>query len=455
MTNPTPDERRPGPLAGLRVLDSAAVWAMPLAAAMLSDLGADVIKVESTVRLVRGGEPYPDNEPTENHFNRGGVFAALNRGKRSLTLNFGAERGIELFKDLVAKSDILIDNNRPGVMKRLGIDYPVLSKINPRLIHLSNSGYGQTGPWTQYGAIALGLEPTTGVSSLTGYRDGPPQRWNYLTDFPTGMMAVFAILGAVRHLRRTGEGQWIDLCMYEIGAAMLGPELMEYTVNGRVPPRRGNRSPYLEQGVYPCAGDDRWVAISVRNDDDWTALCRAMGRPELETDTRFSSKGARQRNHDAFDELLGAWTRTRDAHDVMRALQAAGVPAGALLDVRDMFADPQLRARGFWQMVGNEETSPVGRRPYPTGGWKLSRTPMRVAGPPSTLGQHNAEILTGLLGVRPDELAALEAERVVGTTPVPPGPIPRVAPFEDRIASGQWQSRDRDFAQKIRDALES
>lgn len=453
-TSDTSDKRPPGPLTGLRVLDSAAVWAMPLAAAMLGDLGAEVIKVESTVRIVRGGEPYPNNEPTEDHFNRGGTFAALNRGKKSVTLNLGSKRGVELFKELVAKSDILIDNNRPGVMKRLGLDYPVLREVNPKLIHLSNSGYGQTGPWTEYGAIALALEPTTGMSALTGYRDGPPQRWNYLTDFPTGMMGVFAILGAIRHLRQTGEGQWIDLCMYEVGTALVGPEVMEYTANGHIPPRRGNRSPHFAQGCYPCTGEDRWVTISIRDDDDWAAFCAATGQPTLETDERYSTNEARLRNHDALDELIGAWTTSRDAWDVMRTLQGAGVPAGAVLNTRDMLADPQLHARGFWQVVGNDENSPVGKRPYATGGWKLSRTPARVAGPPATLGQHNEEILQGLLGVPAAEMAELEAADVIGTKPSPLGRIPGVTPYEGRIATGSWTERDADFEAHIWAAFE-
>ncbi|MFA7249411.1 MAG: CoA transferase [Dehalococcoidia bacterium] len=455
MADSTPNTRRPGPLAGLRVLDAAGVWAMPLAAAMLGDLGAEVIKVESTTRIdMRGSEPFHDNEPTDNYFNRSGTFGTLNRGKKSLTINLKTERGIELYKELIAKSDVLIENNRPGVMKRLGLDYPILSKINPKLIHLSNSGYGQTGPWQHYGAIALSLEPTTGVSSLTGYKDGPPLRWNWLTDFPTAMVAVFAVLGAVRHLRQTGEGQWIDLCMYEVGVSLIGPEVMEYTVNGRMPERRGNRHRvFAPQGNYRAAGDDRWVTISARDDQDWAALCTQIGRPELASDARFATVAARREHHDAIDEIITAWTQTRDAHDVMRTLQAAGVPSGAVLDVRDAFNDPQLHARGLWQVVGTEETSPVGPKAYPTGGWKLSRTPVAIQGPAPTLGQHNEEILIGLLGVQADEMSALEATGVIGTRPAQEGYVPSVLSVEERIRDGRWQSHDPDYTQHIADVF--
>lgn len=451
-STPTP---RAGPLAGLRVLDAAGVWAMPLAAAMLGDLGAEVIKVESTTRIdMRGSEPFQDNEPTPNYYNRSGVFGSLNRGKRSLSLNLKTERGIELYKELIAHSDVLIENNRPGVMKRLGLDYPVLSEINPALIHVSNSGYGQTGPWSAYGAIALSLEPTTGVSSLTGYRDGPPVRWNWLTDYPTAMMAVFAVLGAIRHRRLTGEGQWIDLCMYEVGVSLIGPEVMEYTVNGRIPPRRGNRHPvFAPQGCYRCAGEDRWVTVSVRNDNEWDALCRVLERPELAADERFLTSADRHAHHDLIDDLISAWTETRDAQEVMRSLQAVGVPAGAVQDVRDVFNDPQLHQRRFWQWVGDDK-SPVGAKPYTMGGWKLSRTPNVIAGPAPTLGQDNADILTGLLGVAGDELPELEALGVIGTSPAQEGYVPDVLSVDERIGAGRWQSHDPDFTQRLATAFE-
>lgn len=448
------DTRRPGPLAGLRILDAAGVWAMPTAAGMLGDLGAEVIKVESTVRVdMRGSEVFQDNDPTANYHNRSGVFGTLNRGKKSLTLNFKTERGIELFKELVAKSDILIENNRPGVMKRFGIDYPVLQQINPKLIHLSNSGYGQTGPWQNYGAIALSLEPTTGVSSLTGYRGGPPLRWNWLTDFPTALMAVYAVLGAVRHLRRTGEGQWIDLCMYEVGVSLIGPEVMDYTVNQRIPERRGNRHPvFAPQGCYPCAGEDRWVTLSVRDDEEWATLCGAMGRPELATDVRYASEEGRREHHDALDEIISAWTKTREAGEVMRTLQGLGVPAGAVLDTQDVFNDPQMHARRFWQWTGSD-SDPVGPKPYPTGGWKMSLTPPRIQGPAPTLGQHNVQILTEVLGVSADELQMLEATGVIGTRPAQEGYIPTVLTPAERIRDGRWAKQDPDFAQHLREAF--
>lgn len=453
MPDATPDA--PRPLAGIRVLDAAGVWAMPLAAAMLADMGAEVIKVESTVRIdMRGSEPFQDNDPTDNYFNRSGVFGTLNRGKRSLTLNLKTPRGIDLYKQLVAQSDVLIENNRPGVMTRLGIDYPVLANVNPRLIHLSNSGYGQTGPWANYGAIALSLEPTTGVSSLTGYQDGPPLRWNWLTDFPTAMMAVFAVLGALRHRRLTGEGQWIDLCMYEVGVSLIGPEVMQYTVNGRLPQRRGNRHPaFAPQGCYPCAGDDRWVAISVRSDDEWRTLCSAIAQPALADDPRFRSAPDRHAHHDDIDDILATWTREHAPDDVMHTLQAAGVPAGAVLDVRDVFHDPQLHHRRFWQWVG-DDSAPVGPKPYPTGGWKLSRTPNHIAGPSPTLGQDNVHILTNLLGLDPDELTRLEAEGVIGSRPAQEGYVPTVLAPEERVRDGRWHDHDPNVARTLADAFQ-
>ncbi len=446
-----------GVLAGFRVIDSSAVWAMPLATAMLGDMGADVVKVESTGRPdTRGAEPFQGNDPTEEYFNRSGIFGTLNRGKRSVTLDFKSERGAEIFKQLVAESDVLIENNRPGVMKRLGLDYPVLSKINPRLIMLSNSGYGQTGPWSQYGAIALSLEPTTGVSSLTGYPGGPPVRWNWLTDYPTAMVAVFAVLGAIRTRERTGVGQWIDLCMYEVGVSTIGPEILDFTVNGQVPERRGNRHPvFAPQGCYRCAGEDRWVAISVRDDDEWQRLARVMERLDLASDERFVQVEGRRTHHDLLDDEIGSWTAGREARDVMEALQAEGVPAGAVQDVGDLFRDSQMHHRGFWQWVGSDATSPVGPKPYPTAGWRMSSTPMSIRGPAPTLGQHNEEVLGGLIGVPPDELQQLEEQGVIGHQPIQRGYVPSVMSEDEKIRDARWVGHDPRFAELLAETFAS
>ena len=442
-----------GVLAGIRILDAATVWAMPLAAALLADMGAEVIKVESTDRPdVRGSEPFLNNEITDDYFNRSGAFGALNRGKKSLTLNIKKPRGMELYKQLLSMSDVLFENNRPGVMKRLGIDYSVLSKLNPRLIHISNSGYGQTGPWAQYGAIARGLEPTTGVSSLTGYRGGPPES-AHLTDYPTAMIGVFATLAALRHRRRTGRGQWIDLSMYELGVSLVGSTVMEYTVNGRVPDRRGNRHPvFAPQGCYRCAGEDRWIALSIRNDEEWAALCRVMARPEFVQDERFRSVSGRHEHHDAIDEIITSWTESRHARGAMDLLQAAGVAAGAVLDPRDIYQDPHLHSRRFWQLIGDAK-SPVGAKPYALPGWQMSATPLKIPLGPSALGQHNAELLTGLLGVHPDELPILETDGVIGSAPAQREYRPRLFSAEEQIKAGRWRSYDPDFAVQLNEAF--
>jgi benzylsuccinate CoA-transferase BbsF subunit len=443
-----------GVLAGLRVIDSATVWAMPLATTLMGDMGAEVIKVESTNRIdTRSAEPFLDNNPTTEYFNRSGVFNTLNRGKKSVTLNLRSEEGRELFKKLIAKSDILVENNRPGVMKRLGLDYEELSKINPGLIHLSNSGYGQTGPWQSYGAIALALEPTTGLSYLTGYENGPPIRWNWFTDYPTAKTAVFALLGAIRHRRRTGEGQWIDLSMYEVGVSLLGEKVLDFTMNGRTPVRRGNRhEDFAPQGCYPCAGEDRWVALSVRNQDEWARFCDAIGSTELASDERFRDAAARQQNHTALDELIAAWTSSRDAFEVASLLQGWGIPASAVQTVRDLYHDAHLRERGFWQWVG-DDSHPVGPQPFPATLWRLSATPNRIQGPSSTLGQHNREVLVDLLGVDEAELPGLEDRGVIGTRPIQEGYVPRGLPLEERVVRGRWREYNPDFLADVREGL--
>lgn len=453
MTDSSPDQRSRGVLAGLRILDAATVWAMPLAAAMLADMGAEVIKVESPDRPdMRGSEPFENNEIKDDFYNRSGAYGALNRGKKSLTLNIKKPRGMELYKQLISQSDVLFENNRPGVMKRLGLDYSVLSALNPRLIQISNSGYGQTGPWAQYGAIARGLEPTTGVSSLTGYRGGPPES-AHLTDYPTAMMGVFATLAALRSRRRTGRGQRIDLCMYEIGVSLLGSTMMEYTVNGRVPARNGNRHRvFAPQGCYRCDGDDRWVVLSIRNDDEWLALCSAIGRPDLARDERFRSVSGRHEHHDAIDQIITSWTESRQPRQVMDLLQAAGIPAAAVLDPRDIYQDPQLHRRRFWQLVGDDESS-VGSKPYALGGWRMSATPPRIPLPPANMGQHNTEILTSLLSVHPDEFSALEADGVIGIQPAQRGYRPRLFSTVEQVKEGRWHAHDPGFSEHLEDAF--
>ena len=464
------------PLAGVRVIDSSRVWAMPFATGLLADMGAEVIKVEATTYLdTRQAEPFLHNDPRQRFWERSGIYNSLNRGKRGVTLNLATEEGRQLFRELVATADVLVENNRPGVFTRLGLDYEALRAVRPDLIMLSNSGYGQTGPWRTYGAIALSLEPTTGLAHFTGYPGGPPVRWSWFTDFPACWTAVFAVCGALYHRNRTGEGQHIDLAMYEVGVSLLGEELLDYMLNGVDRPRIGNRHPeQAPHGVYPTRSaergtrngpdathdsafgvprstlEDTWVTIAVMSEAKWQALCAVMGRPELVQDPRFRTAAARKAHEDELDALVAAWTATRDQCEVMHTLQAAGIAAGAVQTTRDLFFDPQLTARGFFERVDHSDRDPaLGVRPYPGRAWRLSRTPGAIQRRAPGLGEHNGAVLHGLLGVPEAALAALAERGVIGDAPAEGTPVPVVTPPEERIAQGRWAAWDPDFEQRL------
>ena len=354
------------PLDGVRVVDLSRVFAMPYAGAFLSDLGAEVIKVDScqaqfidTTRTLNG--PYPDNEPGEMFWERGGTFQTLNRGKRSLTLDLRSEDAVALLKRLVSLSDVVLENFTPRVMRRFGLDYPSLKALKPDLIMVSNTGYGHSGPWSNYGAMAAALEPTHGTGAFMGYLDlGPDGRLgdsgvpnkvaNSYTDFLASITAQFAVLAALLHRNTTGRGVWVDLAMYQVGVSFLGEGLLDYAFNGRRTRRMGNRHEYLSpHGCYPCLGEDQWVVIAARDEEDWQLFCQAIGQPSLAGDPRFFDPLARHGNQDALDAIIGEWTSQRTPYEVMDILQGEGVPSGPVLNAGELLRDPHLRARGFFE----------------------------------------------------------------------------------------------------------
>jgi crotonobetainyl-CoA:carnitine CoA-transferase CaiB-like acyl-CoA transferase len=286
------------------------------------------------------------------------------------------------------------------------------------------SGYGQSGPWRDYAAYGTGLEAVSGICSLTGYPDGPPERTGIsFTDPLTGLMGAGAVLLALHYRRRTGKGQFIDLSQHEAAIPLVGHALMDFVMNSRERPRAGNRDLVAApQGCYRCRGEDNWLVISVASDDHWRRLAAAVGHPEWADDQRFSDILSRHRHHDQLDSLIEAWTREQDHIEAMHLLQRAGVTAAAVLNGKEVLLDPHLRERGAFDMV---DVPGAGRRPVPRVlGAHFGRFEARARGPAAKLGEHNREVLQGLLGIPDEEMTQLEQEGVVGTEPVLMYPLP-------------------------------
>jgi crotonobetainyl-CoA:carnitine CoA-transferase CaiB-like acyl-CoA transferase len=398
-----------GPLEGVKVIDMTTVLMGPYATQMLGDYGADVVKVESldgdVTRLIG---------PTR-HPGMGPVFLNTNRNKRSIALDLSGEAGRAVFRDLVATADIVLENFTPRVLRGWGLHYEELRKIRPGLVMLSNTGYGATGPWSGFPSQGTTLEATMGISAFTGYRDDMP--WKAGQSYPdflacwTGLAAIFAALHA---LRRTGEGQWIDLSMYQVGAALVPEALLQYQLDGTQPQRIGNEHLlHVPSNAYPAAGEDRWVALTVETDAQWQALCRAMARPDLaracaDRDTRIAQRAL-------IDRAVGEWLGTQDPHAVMHALQGLGIACGPVLNNRDLLLDPHLAARGFHERV--QHPAPMGQRPMMGRPyrWRLRRPQVFMHAP--AYAQHNRSVLGELPGYDGPRIEALIAARVVCDTP--------------------------------------
>lgn len=415
-----------GALAGVRIVDLTRVWAGPHATRMLGDLGAEVIHVSS--RKLAGDLTvsastakilgvYPDDTPGERHWNRNSQTNDLSRNKRDITLEFDTPQGLDLVRRLIADADVVIENYSPRVMPKYGLDWPALRAINPRIILCSMPGYGASGPLSGFISYGTNVDPASGLASLMGYRGELPHLGgNAYPDPAAALFAVGAILAALRHQRRTGEGQFLDLSQCEATTTLLGEYSLAASMGAPVPVRDGNRLPdRAPNDAYPCRGEDRWIAISVGDDADWRALCAVAERTDWATDAQFATTAARLANIDALDRALAAWTREQDMHELMHRLQQAGVAAGAVLDAQNLVEDANLGARGFFVEIDGPEVGPM---PYAGQPVRLSRTPAQYSRPAPCLGQHNAEILSGVLGLSQAEIDDLAARGLIGDRPL-------------------------------------
>ena len=389
----------PLPLAGIRVVDFSWIIAGPTCTRILALMGAEVLKVESQRR------------PDPSRAGGGASFHFLNQSKKSVSLNLSTTHGLELAKELVSLSDVVIENFATGVIERLGLGYDVLKALRPDLIMLSSSGLGHTGPDRDHVAYGTLLQCFTGWSTLTGYPGGRPVTGGAWSDPITGMLQAFLIACALHHRAGTGQGQYVDFSMAEAMCTMLPEAIMEFVMNGRVLSPAGNGdSVYAPHDVYPCRGDDRWVAIAVTSEKQWQSLCSTMGRLELVNDRRFSDAEGRRANKAALDHIIAQWTQGFTDGELTRRLQAAGVPAGPSMNATDVFNDPHLEARGFFQAHTGLEGQELRLPGLP---WHFLPGPHPDARQAPALGQHNSHVLGEILGLSGEEIQALVSQQVV------------------------------------------
>ena len=444
------------PLEGIRVLDSTYVFALPYSGGLLADLGAEVIKLEGPGRpdITRTGGysgAFPEGEHGEDWWNRPSTYNLIHRGKRSLVLDMTEERGRDLFRQLVSVSDVVMENFTPRVMRRWELDYPNLRKIKPDIVMVSNTGYGHgEGPYSSYPAQATTQEATHGHCWITGYLGGPPAKAGAsFVDFLCAWAALFAIGAALRYRNRTGQGQWVDMGMYQAGVMFTSEYIMDAIANGRQGGRIGNRHPYrAPQGCYPALGEDQWITLSVGSDQQWQTLCRLMGQEELALDSNFATLLARQRNHDRIDEVISAWSVALDKYQIMHLVQAEGIPAGPVLTGRDIHFDPQYKSRGFLERVTYPPERKLGTRPFIGRPYKFSKSPLRIRGPAPTFGQDNESLLRNLLGVDKATYDALVQDAVIASVPTTGEPSSRVPP-EQAVREGLLAAWDPDYRDRL------
>jgi crotonobetainyl-CoA:carnitine CoA-transferase CaiB-like acyl-CoA transferase len=347
----------------------------------------------------------------ERWYERSGIWQATNLNKRDITLDLTSDEGLDLIRGLIREADVVVENFSPRVIEQFGLDYNSLVDLKPDVILVRMPGFGLRGPWRDHVGWALNFEQTSGMAAVTGYPDGPPCTLQGPADPIVGVHAGVALLAALEHRRRTGEGQLIEIAQVEVTACVTAEPVIEHSMTGIASGRRGNRMSGFLQGVYPTADDCEWVAISVRDDRDLTNLAGLMSRSDLLGGQRFASAVTSEAAHDAFDTAVSTWTRALGPAQIVEALDKAHIPAEWVLTPGRMYDLPQLDARGYYETVDHPVT---GTHRYP--GWPFIVTPgpgRHHRLPPPTLGQHNDEILRGL-GLTDDEITDLRDRRVIG-----------------------------------------
>lgn len=398
-------------LKGIRIADFSWVWAGPLATLLLSFMGAEVIKIESQKRIDQTRQGSITTGDSFKGFNASPIFNNANLNKKSVTLDLSRPEGSELAKRIVSVSDVVVENMRPGVMDRLGLGYKDLVKVKPDIIMLSSSGFGSTGPYREYAGYAPIFAAFGGLAHLTGYDDGEPNTMSGVMDLRVGTVSAFALLSALVHRQKTGEGQYIDLSSSECVSALVGSELMDYSMNKRSPHRAGNQDTIMApHNCYRCKGDDKWISIAVATDDEWKSLCCIMGNPSWTKEEAYSNAYNRWVNRTQMDKEISGWTINYTHYELMELLQNAGVAAMPSFSAEEILSDPHVKARG---LIHEVEHPVMGKKVVINPSWKLSETPAKIKKASPLLGEHNEEVFGCLLGMPKEEIKKLTDENII------------------------------------------
>lgn len=424
------------PLEGIRIADFTNVYAGPYGTMLLADFGAEVIRVESLQYFpstTRGYTPrpspallatgsrvvaaYADRDPGERPWNRHAMFNCHARNKLSMTVNLQHREGLEVVQRLVQRSDVVVDNFSAGVMERLGLSYDVLRGWKADIVVMSMPAFGLSGPYRATQAFGIGVEGPCGFTALRGYEDDDAYRQIPTVvhmDTASGPGMAFALLSALHYRDRTGEGQFIEFAQSENMLPYLAAYFLEAQMTRREHRPMGNHHPRMApHNVYPCAGDHAWVTIAVADDAEWQRLGTALGHPAWTRRARFRTVAGRLQHQDELDQALADWTRQHTPAAVTHLLQRHDVAAGPVLSAADAYADPHLRARGFFETVTHPE---AGTHDYPGMLWRMSHTPARIRTPACCLGEHNAYVYGDLLGYSADDIARLTRAGHIGDT---------------------------------------
>jgi crotonobetainyl-CoA:carnitine CoA-transferase CaiB-like acyl-CoA transferase len=413
-----PVRARELPLAGIRVVDLTAFWAGPTATHLLALLGADVIKVESTrrpdgMRFVFAGEP----ATVERWWEWSSGYQMVNVNKRAVTLDLESDDGRRLLLSLIARSDAVIENFSPRVTENFGVTWEAVHQANPRAVMVRMPAFGLSGPWRDRTGFAQTIEQVSGMAWMTGFGDGPPIVPRGACDPLAGIHAAFALLAALEDQERSGRGHLIEVPMVEVALNAAAEVTVEHSAFGVSLIRNGNRGPVsAPQGLYACRDDETWLALAVATDDQWRGLRAVLGDPAWARADAFKDPAGRRARHDEIDKHLAAWAKARDVAELVDVLTANGVPAEEVVLGTRLLANPQLEARGFFETVEGPLT---GRHPYHVLPFRLaSATEPSITRVAPALGEHNREVLGGLLGLSEDELARLEQQQVIGERPL-------------------------------------